>query len=75
MKFGLSQIFNPTPDQAKKVFKAFFVATTVIALILQFFPQIPKHFSDVVNSYVVEANGFVFALTRLFGVQVDQPSK
>lgn len=75
MAFGFKQLVNPTPENAKKFFKAFFVGTTVITLIIQFFPQIPKHFSDIVSTYTVEANGFVFALTRLFGVEVEQPSK
>lgn len=70
-KFGFAQLFNPTPENAKKWFKQFFVITSVIALALQCFPQIPQHLIDVVNQWVISGNTFVFGLTRLFGIQVE----
>lgn len=68
MKFGLQQLINPTPAQAKKFFHTFFVITSIVALALQCFPQIPQHVNDVVNQWVVSGNTFVFGLTRMFGI-------
>lgn len=72
-RFGFKQLFNPTPENAKKWFKHFFVITSVIALFLQCFPHIPQHIRDIVNQWVVSSNTFVFGLTRMFGIEMDGP--
>jgi hypothetical protein len=73
MKFGFGQVLNPTPAQAKRFFHSFFTITSVVAMALQCFPQIPQHVNDVVNQWVVSSNTFVFGLTRLFGID-EKPS-
>jgi hypothetical protein len=73
MKFGLKQLLSPTPQQAQKFFNRFFKVTAIIIGILQFYPQIPKHFADVVTVYIAETNAFVYFLTRMFGIDAGQP--
>jgi hypothetical protein len=73
MKFGPSNLFSTTPDQAKKWFNVFFKITAVIILVLQFFPQIPKHIADPATIYIAESQGFAFAVSRMFGIQTEKP--
>lgn len=73
VKFGIKQLANPTPEQAKKAFMAFFKVTASVAIILQFFPQIPKHLSDSISTYLIDANGAVYAFSRLFGIDISAP--
>lgn len=75
MKFGFYQIFHPTPYQLKKVFTTFFATTSIIALALQCFPQIPQHANDVINQWVVSSNAFVFGITRMFGINAKPPGQ
>lgn len=75
MKFGLSQVLNPTPDQVKKAFNLFFALTSITALALQCFPQIPQHVNNVVNQWVVSLNTFAFGVSKMFGIGAQPPSK
>lgn len=75
MKFGFNQVIHPTPDQLKKVFNTFFATTSIIALALQCFPQIPQHANDVINQWVVSSNTFVFGITRMFGISAKPPGQ
>lgn len=73
MKFGFTHFFNATPEQAKKGFNIFFKITAVIILVLQFFPQIPKHIADPATIYIAESQGFAYALSRMFGIEAEKP--
>jgi hypothetical protein len=73
MKFGISHLFSPTPEQSKKWFNIFFKITAAIILLLQFFPQIPKHIADPATIYIAEGQGFAYALSRMFGIDTEKP--
>jgi len=75
MKFGIKQILQPTPEQAKKWFNTFFKLTAIAVAILQFYPQIPKHFADQATVWIAESQGFAYFLTRMFGIDTDPSPK
>jgi hypothetical protein len=73
MKFGLNQILHPTPVQVKKAFNTFFAITSITALALQCFPQIPQYVNNEVNQWVVSGNAFAWGLSKMFGVDAHAP--
>lgn len=75
MKFGFAQIFHPTPLQVKKSFNTFFAITSIIALALLCFPQIPQAVNNEVNQWVVSANTFAWGLSKMFGLGAQAPGK
>jgi hypothetical protein len=62
-----------TPKWAKKMFYYFFCATTIIAIGVQTLPNgvVTAEQSDIINNWIIWANGIMLGVSRMFGVDTQ----
>lgn len=71
-KFGLGQIGKTTPIWAKNVFRIVLYVATALTLVTQIITEIPEDVKIAISRYSIEAVALVHALTKLFGVDLDE---
>ncbi len=71
VKFGLGQIKNPTPKWATNVFRIVLYAAAVAGIIIGSISEIPDPVKVVILKYAAEVTLAVHALTKLFGIVID----
>jgi len=71
-KFGIGQIGNTTPIWAKNAFRVALYVATALVLVTQTITEIPEPIKVSIAKYALEAITLIHALTKLFGVQLDE---
>ena len=70
VKFGISQINNPTPKWATQIFRAVLYTAAAASIVLGIVTEIPDHLKEVILRYSVETVALVHALSKLLGVTI-----
>ncbi len=69
--FGLKQINKSTPPWTKTVFRIVLYTATALTLVTQIVTEIPEDIKTMVAKYSLESVALVHALSKLFGVKID----
>lgn len=73
VKVGLNQVTKPTPQLATNIFRIVLYAAFVVNIVLATFADIPNEIKDIAGRYSIEIVTLVHALTKLFGLNVEEP--
>lgn len=74
LKFGFGQLFKPTPETAKLVFRFVLYASSVIVAVLTIFgDKIDIQTKQLISWWALNIVTFVHFLSKLFGVEVQDP--
>ncbi|MDF3076117.1 MAG: hypothetical protein K0S09_6 [Sphingobacteriaceae bacterium] len=71
-KFGLGQITKPTPHWAKNAFRIVLYTVGVLNIITLTFSDFPIQWTEVINKYSAEVIIFAHAISKLFGLNLEQ---
>jgi hypothetical protein len=76
VKFGFGQIFKPSPQWAKNVFRTVLYTSAVVGILSGIITEVPPTVKVIVLKYSLEATAAVHALSKLFGIDItDDPTK
>jgi hypothetical protein len=74
VQFGLGQITNATPKAATWVFRIILYVTLIVDVVILYFgDMIAPEMKALIAVWSVKVIGFTHAITRLFGIKVDNP--
>lgn len=73
VKFGFGQLLKSTPEFAKLAFRFILYFATIITFVVQTISEIPQPIKDMVSRYALEVVTIVHFLSKMFGVDVEQP--
>ncbi|MBS1771530.1 MAG: hypothetical protein JST82_01630 [Bacteroidetes bacterium] len=73
LKFGLSQVNNPTPQWAKYTFRIIFLVLSVAVFMVSDYPGLQEATKLLMLKWFSGINMLVWGLSKLFGIEEKQP--
>lgn len=70
VKFGWKQLFKPTPQIAKNIFRVVLYAAALTNIFLMVIDEIPPHVEAIVGKYSIYAVTLVHMISKLFGIDI-----
>lgn len=75
VKFGISQISNPTPLWVKYSFRIIFLFLSVAVFMVSDYPGLSEQVKLLMLKWFSGINMFTWGLSKLFGVEDKQPEQ
>lgn len=73
VKFGFGQLFKPTPDIARNIFRVVLYAAAIANLFLDVVVEIPAPARLIIGKYSVYAVTLTHAISKMFGIDITSP--